>query len=478
MRVTIAAAALVFGLSHACADPATPEGARRIEAAYAAYFSQGLIDNKIVTFTPRGDDYLIVWDFEKALAAMGAPVHVTAPFVYRLTPTLGGGWFARANSLPNLAVHPLGEGGREGGTADFEGFRFEELYDPDAAAPLRAKLSLGSLKIDARARSGGALNHIVMSQDGLVSEMQVKPGQRPGEVDIISTQSVTGSAQQTAVLGDDGEAHGATNSKQGATSGDGRVTGLRAAAIGDLWRFLVAHFGKGPIAPEALKPKLEALAPLWREAEGRGEANDIAISFPGGDVSLKSASQEGRLTGLVGHASAALALTVNDVNLNLADAPDWLKKIWPATLALKVEAHVDGLDRATQIALDDPRLLESGEIGEDTKTAIRETLLSGHPSVRITETRLSTPLLDATFEGEAEFGEETQAHAHVTSDDLDKLLQALAEIAPSEPTAQQLLYVATFARGLARAEDGRLVWDVDYVGPGEVRVNGQLFSEP
>ena len=66
----------------------------------------------------------------------------------------------------------------------------------------------------------------------------------------------------------------------------------------------------------------------------------------------------------------------------------------------------------------------------------------------------------------------------MTSDDLDKLLQALAEIAPSEPRAQQLLYVATFARGLARTQDGRLVWDIAYVAPNAVKVNGQLFSRP
>ena len=113
------------------------------------------------------------------------------------------------------------------------------------------------------------------------------------------------------------------------------------------------------------------------------------------------------------------------------------------------------------------------------RVALRKALrLAGRPRVRINQTQLSTPLIDATFEGEAEFGGQTHAHAHVTTDDLDKLLQALAEIAPSEPRAQQLLYVATFARGLARRQDGRLVWDIDYVAPGALRVNGQLFSQP
>jgi len=373
MRVTIAAAALAFGLAPAGADPATPQGAKAIEATYAAYFSPAVIDKQIVTVTPQGDDYLIGWDFEKALAAMGAPADAVAvsPFVYRLTPTLDGGWLARADSLPNLTVHPLRDGGREGGTAAFDGFRFEGLYDPDAAAPFRAKLRLGSLKIDARARSGGRLNHFVIAQDGMASAIQVKAGQRPGEVDIASTQAVAGSDQQTSVLGDDGVARGASDVKQGAATGDSRIIGLRAEAIGELWRFLVADIGKGAIPPQQLKPKLEALAPLWREASGHGEAEAIAIAFPGGAVSIKSTTQQVRVTGLVEHASATLAFAVNDVNLDLADAPNWLKQIWPATLALKVEASVDGLDRATQLALDDPEWLKDGALGQDTKMAIR-----------------------------------------------------------------------------------------------------------
>jgi hypothetical protein len=30
-------------------------------------------------------------------------------------------------------------------------------------------------------------------------------------------------------------------------------------------------------------------------------------------------------------------------------------------------------------------------------------------------------------------------------------------------------------RGLAKSEEGRLVWNIDYVGPNAVRVNGQTF---
>ena len=47
----------------------------------------------------------------------------------------------------------------------------------------------------------------------------------------------------------------------------------------------------------------------------------------------------------------------------------------------------------------------------------------------------------------------------------------------SEPDARQFLFLATFVRGLAKSEGGRLVWDIDYVAPNAFRVNGQLFPQ-
>ena len=60
------------------------------------------------------------------------------------------------------------------------------------------------------------------------------------------------------------------------------MTGLKAAAFGELWRFLVAHADDAPPAPESLKPKLEALLPLWREMKSRIALDQVALAFPGG----------------------------------------------------------------------------------------------------------------------------------------------------------------------------------------------------
>ena len=116
------------------------------------------------------------------------------------------------------------------------------------------------------------------------------------------------------------------------------------------------------------------------------------------------------------------------------------------------------------------------DLGKDSRAAIKQSLAGGHPRMAMSETRLAMPLVEATFAGEAHFGETCpQARAKITADELDKLLAAIAKIAECEPDARQFLFMATFVRGLAKSEDGRLVWKLEYVAPNAVKVNGRLF---
>ena len=222
---------------------------------------------------------------------------------------------------------------------------------------------------------------------------------------------------------------------------------------------------------------MEALLPLWRKLAGRAGLDDLAFTFPGGGVTIKSLAEEIDMTGLAADASAEFVLALQDMSVALDAAPDWAKSIWPASLQLRVVAGVAGLDRAARLALGDPELVNTGNIGDQTKDEIARTLREGHPHVTITETRLVTPLVEATFEGEAEFAADgPQAHAKVTADDLDKVLQLLAKASEDDPQAQQALFVATFAKGLAKSEDGRLVWDIAFAPPNSVIVNGQRLG--
>src|ERR1700687_5868752 len=57
----------------AVADVATPEGAKELAAAFAAYFGRPAIDRGIISIEPKGDAYLATFDAQRALEALDAP---------------------------------------------------------------------------------------------------------------------------------------------------------------------------------------------------------------------------------------------------------------------------------------------------------------------------------------------------------------------------------------------------------------------
>jgi hypothetical protein len=476
-----AAVLVLFGAGSAAADPATPERAKEIESLYAAYFSQAVIDKGVVVIAPQGEDYLVTWDLQKAIAAAGGPEDAVkmAPLVYRMTPTVGGGWITKASGLPTLTIGPPGQDGREAGVIGFDGFNFDSLFDPAATDFWRGKLGLAALTADLTAHSGDDPKHLKIAERGVAGEMRIKAGQDADSVDVSLTQTAESVSEITAPAGggDNAGKSDASELRQGAAVGESSVTGLKAAAFGDLWRFLVAHANEASPPPETLKPKLEALLPLWRDLKGRVALDQIAVAFPGGGLTIKSLGQEVKLSGLAAQSSAEFALAVKDFALDIEAAPDWAKAAWPASLQVRVSAGVDGLDHAARLALDDPEFLKSGNLGEETIGALTQELIQGHPHVTISETRLSTPLLEATVEGQADFGADgLEAHAKVTANDLDKVLELLAKVSEDEPDARQALFVATFIKGLAKQEDGHLVWEIEYAPPDAIIVNGQKLG--
>ena len=398
-----------------------------------------MIEKGILSVAPQGDDYVLTWDLAKAVAAADAPVALkVSPWVNRITPTLDGGRLAHRASLPTLSFGAGGKG--ESGTLAFDGFRFDAPFDPAAPEFFRAKLALGEVKADVKSRAGAEMQHWVLTQSGGAGELRLRPG-GAGAVDARRTQSAAASSEKSSIVGEGGEESPAGETRHGAATAESAVIGLRAAAFCELWRLLVAHADRGPPSGEDLRPKLATLAPLWQELSGRVEVGDVAVAFPGGTLNFKSAGEEVKMSGALAHSSAALALVVKDLTVDLEAAPDWVKTIWPLSLALQIESGFDGLDRATEITLADPELFKPGDLDEDARTAIKQTLAGGHPRVAVSETWFAIPLVKATFAGKARFGETgPEARAKITADDLDKLLAAIAEITESEPDARQSFF--------------------------------------
>ena len=101
------------------------------------------------------------------------------------------------------------------------------------------------------------------------------------------TQSLASASGKTTLSGAAEAETPESETHQGAASSDSAIDGFRAAAVGELWRFLVANAKDGPPSPAALKPKLDALPPLWRDLSG-----EVEIGGSGDQLSRRRRSHQ------------------------------------------------------------------------------------------------------------------------------------------------------------------------------------------
>jgi hypothetical protein len=188
---------------------------------------------------------------------------------------------------------------------------------------------------------------------------------------------------------------------------------------------------------------------------------------------VKSVAETIGLSGLTASALAEFGVQVDGVTIDSSQAPPWAAKLTPASLSFDLKFSGGGLDRAAQIALDDPSFAATGELSPGAQEKIDAALFAGDPKLTLAPGRFSTPTLDLAYEGEASaVAGQPRGHFVVSADGLDKALALLQEIAGADPEAEAAILGLTYAKGLAKpGPDGRLTWTIELTG-GEVTVNG------
>ena len=475
-RWPVSVFASICASSAACAAPATSDGAKAIEQRYVEYFSKGVVDRGILAVTPSGDDYLVTWDLQKALEladpSQGA-LRIDR-FAYTLTPKGDGGWTVKADRLPNLAFDAPTDKGHMTGALDLSGFHLEAIYAAAQQDFLRSVATADAL--DAKARMVDPTQHvnIDLSESSVSVETRAKTSDSGAGVDLAithSTKRLTETVDSTP-SGDD-DATSITGGYEAARMGGGlAISGLRAREIGDLWKYVVAHLDNNDASE--LKQHVRAALPLWNDLRADAEIHDLDLKTPVVEATLKTLGEKLGLTGFADEASAEFGVSLENLAFKSDVLPSWAEALSPVSLNLNLRVADKGLDKAAEIALDDPEFGEKGAVAPETQNAISQALLQGKPRLVLAPGRLTTPVIDLAFQGEA-FLESGSASAHLTisADSLDKTIDLLQEVAKDEPDAQSIALGMIFVKGLATTEsDGRLVWKVDVTPSGEVSVNG------
>jgi hypothetical protein len=474
IRRFLPAIVIVAAASPAAASPATSESARQLEQSYADYLTRAVIDKGVVSVTPDGDDYVVAWDLEKGIALLGANPGAlkAARFSYRLTPIGAGAWRLVADGFPTLSIDAPTDAGRTTGTFELRGFGLQGDYDPAQIDFLRAKLGVDVAHAKFRVVDAQQTADSDAAETGIIGETRAKTAADGAGVDVASVHSIASLTETIVGAPADGSGPTALTYSIGAGLGEATLTGLRAKEIAECWKYVVAHGDEAPI-PHEFDDRLRAALPLWSNLKMIGKLSDVVMKAPFGEAKVKSVGETIGLSGLTAPATAEFGVQVDSVTIDSSQAPAWAAKLTPASLDFDLKFSGGGLDRAAEIALDDPSFAASGDLSPEAQEKIDAALFGGDPKLTLAPGRLSTPTLDLAFEGEASaVAGAPRGRLVVSADGLDKALALLQEIAGADSEAEAAILSLTYAKGLAKSgPDGRLTWTIEFAG-GDVTVNG------
>jgi len=464
--------ALVFAASPGFADPATPEGAKKILDLYSQYFTPKVVEGGFLTVKPDGDEYVVTWDFQKAVEQAGAERSAVSiePLVYRVAIKGDHAWSLHAERLPRITIKDLQGPDRGGVALEFLNAKVVSDYDDTKPDFLHSVASYDKLQLTVDVPNGGAQTGYRLEENGGQFDLEAKASDDGQGVDVTVGRSMQSVNQTMSVQGGGSGAPINVHYNTGPVTTTLQIDSLQGRAIGDLWRYVVANISSSEEPPE-LRDHVKATLPVWTNLRLDGAVQDVAIDFALAQASLKSASEHLALSGFTPKNVAEFAIKLDEVTAQSLMLPAWANDLSPLSIDVGLSAGFDGLDRIASIAIDDPRFGD-GDLSPQSQAGIETIWKTGHPTLTLEPSSLKNPIIDLRLEGSAKIDAKPSGHLHVSVDSLDKTVSLLQEASKEEPDLANIVMGMTYVKGLAKSDaEGRLVWDID-ASESKLVVNG------
>jgi hypothetical protein len=457
--------------------PATPEGAEKLDAFFAAYLGKPAAgDPATLAVTPEGSDYAVSLD----LAALMAPFRSAgvfydfydpAPLHYKLFEQDDGAWRIESSGFPPISMHTKdGES-----TIAIVGYKGQFVIDP-AIAWWRSG-SGSADKINVKAHGDGFDETLDAGSLQMTASSQAAG---EGAVSSVMQESLADLAVRFA--GTPGAAKAGADAKPvdvGAHADkaliEARLDGLRSRAALDLWAFLVAHPSRAELAANeaALKTLLtDALAGQLKFDENIG-LQKIAVQMPQGAVVMDAAK-----IGFGGATGATSAFeqhfTVDGLTLPPGLVPPMYRDLVPTTVDLGFKASGFDFAAASAEAIADMHLAGDKEpISSEDEAKVWAKLLGAGPViVDVPPSRLLGPQLDLSIQGQVRYqGDKPSGTFTVHMRNFDKTMAALKSLGPA--AEREIIPFLAMAKGMAKTEgDGALTWVGELGADGMMKING------
>jgi hypothetical protein len=480
-RIHISTIALFMGLATPAWAGANLEGAKQIERALEPYFGSAAPEkNPAFTVAPKGDVYTLSFDLRRLQAPFekfGVKISMTPPsWPMTLTPQKDGIW--RVTQNDDFAFSVTTPTSKAAGKS--EGVAFLGLFDPALPGFVSSENLMKRLTVDQTSLNGSAATSRAVSNDtrSLFASKASGEGVQSWAVHqtvhdktqhmLIELPAKSGEAGKPAPL--------AIDLTFGESTLDSKFDGVRARAILDLWAFALAHSSGDPIkdAPDDLKTRLRAAAPLFDHLEVTSSVKNIAATTPVGPLSLGQVDMLAGLNGLRPDGALNVSLSSRDIALPVAAFPSWVAVLVPTAMGCNVE--MNGFDPAHAI---DVLIGAIGTAGldkpETAAEALRKLLPTGTADVKIKNLRLTSKLYELKIDAQMRAGFERKETlmATITAKGLDAVLKSLSESGKADQGALQAWMSLQVATALAKSgPDGTLLWEVVAPPDGKWTVNG------
>jgi hypothetical protein len=462
-------AAILAAPAFAADRPATPEGARAVQAFLDRFLPAPPGGGPaLISVKPDGQNYVVSFDasavngpFKKA----GADVsYDPVTIAYKLFEHEDGKWRVVSDSLPRIVAHARDATS----TVEIDNYRQTIVIDPalawstsGAASADKGRITTEGPHLDQTIDFGplGGDDATTVNADGTVSS--------------TVREQVSDIAFKVSATAKDGKSVDTSGRLEKATLNVG-VDRLDSRRLFDLVSLLAAHRADLAEHEAELKDLLRPLAsPGLRFVEG-AEASKLMVGSPLGAVVLASAKLALGVSNAGPESAVDATISAEGLSLPIGLAPPNAADLTPSRVDLAFTVKGIDIAAAASRAIDSFHLGGSGPAISDADSAkISAALIGAGPlKIVLAPSHVVAPAIDSDVQGELSYAAGKASGAvTVRMRGFDKTMNAVRALGP-EIAAKSLPMVA-MAKGLAKTEsDGALSWLIEVGGDRSIKVNG------
>jgi hypothetical protein len=248
---------------------------------------------------------------------------------------------------------------------------------------------------------------------------------------------------------------------------------------------ILSFFAQNPEGPKIiagqddLRARLKAALPLWESTGGRVTARDIAVESPLGTFKMAEFGETITMSGLRKEGRYDIRISMKGFEAPPGILPAWTSTILPKDLDIAANVSGFDLETASRLLVDTFDLTKPEPWTKEDQAKLWALFSDGSLKVTLPPSSLISPSLTLSFEGEATvMPQPVVAKAKVTADGLDATLAGLQGSSDPDPNRAQAMMVLGMAKGLAKMEGDKAVWEIEAGKDGSISVNGQQMQPP